>query len=93
MKGRDPMTTAQEFQRQLAALKDQATRLADQADQQPATYLLVRELVEAAEALLDGIVDERIIMAIDGLSAVLEDDLAKPKPDIIDSATQQVPTA
>jgi hypothetical protein len=87
------MNTVQEFQRQLAALKDQATRLADQAEQQPATYLLVRELVEAAEALLEGVVDERIVIALDGLSAVLEDDLAKPKPDIIDSATQRVDAA
>lgn len=87
------MTTPQEFQRQLAALKDQAAHLADQAQQQPATYLLVRELVEAAEALLDGVVDERIVIALDGLAAVLEDDLAKPKPDIQDSATQPVHAA
>jgi hypothetical protein len=87
------MNTAQEFQRQLAALKDQAARLADQADQHPATYLLVRELVEAAEALLEGVVDERIVIALDGLSAILEDDLAKPKPDLLDSATQSVSAA
>jgi hypothetical protein len=93
MKGSDSMTTVQEFQRQLAAVKDHATHLADQSEQQPATYLLVGELMEAAEALLDGVVDERIIMALDGLSAVLEDDLAKPKPDLLDSATQPVNAA
>ena len=39
------------------------------------------------------VVDERSIMALDGLSVAREDDLVKPKLDIQDSATQRVGAA
>jgi len=39
------------------------------------------------------VVDERIVIALDGLSAVLENDLAKPKPELPAAARRSVSAA
>ncbi len=87
------MKTHDQVQQQLTTLKQHTLALAGQTDAQAGIYALASALMEAAEALLEGVVDERIVIALDGLSAVLEDDLVKPKPDIQSAASRPMSAA
>ena len=64
----------------LAGLRACARTLAGQRNTQAdaGVYEAVSSLVAAAEAMIEGIVDERIVVALDILSEVLGADLAMP---------------
>ncbi len=60
----------------LAGLRAWARELAGHRNNQAGVYEAVSSLIAAAEALVEGIVDARIVVALDVLSEVLGADLA-----------------
>ena len=60
---------------QLAELRRRALGLARQAGDQAEIYELVSSLAAAAEAVLEGTIDERVMFALDLLAEVVEEDV------------------
>ncbi|HYF63335.1 MAG TPA: hypothetical protein VD886_11010 [Herpetosiphonaceae bacterium] len=81
----------EQVREQLTRIRDIVDDLATRAKpRQMDTYVMVSSLLEAAEALLEGTVDERIVSALgvlaDMLSAELDGDPAEPDVPLVLSA-------
>lgn len=81
----------EQIREQLTRIRDIVDNLAAHArPRQMDTYVMVSSLLEAAEALLEGSVDDRIVSALgvlaDMLSAQLDDEPAEPDIPLVLSA-------
>lgn len=78
----------EQIREQLTRIRHIVDNLAIQArPRQGHTYTMVSSLLEAAEAMLEGMVDERIVSALDVLadmlSAELDDEPAEPDAPLV----------
>ena len=74
---------------QLVRVRHVVERLASQAEQGEADgYMMVSSLLEAAEALLEGVIDDRTVGALDVLSDLLSAEMDDPGPPALPAIRQ-----
>jgi hypothetical protein len=74
---------------QLVRVRHVVERVASQAEQGEAdSYMMVSSLLEAAEALLEGVIDDRTVGALDVLSDLLSAEMDDPAPPALPAIRQ-----
>jgi hypothetical protein len=74
---------------QLVRVRHVVERMASQAEQGEADgYMMVSSLLEAAEALLEGVIDDRTVGALDVLSDLLSAEMDDPAPPALPAIRQ-----
>jgi hypothetical protein len=74
---------------QLVRVRHVVERVASQAEQAEAdSYMMVSSLLEAAEALLEGVIDDRTVGALDVLSDLLSAEMDDPAPPALPAIRQ-----